>query len=141
MEMGLECETTSPAQAPFRPLESSVLSVLRHQLVKGHGFFADFGFAHHEFRHIIFNDDIDNIKKDRWGKGVRLDWFTGEKNSAVQIVTFDTNGKHTEKTLLKNEDAEIVVVPNASLQTTAKEMILLGKRRGNQKFARLAFLD
>jgi hypothetical protein len=91
--------------------------------------------------HIIFNDDIDNIKKDRWSKNVKLDWFTGEKNSAVQIVTFDTNGKHTEKTLLKNEDAETVVVPNAAVQVTSKEMILLGKRKGNQKFARLTFLD
>ncbi len=91
--------------------------------------------------HIIFNDDIDNIKKDRSAKGVKLDWFTGEKNSAVQIVSFDNTGKHSEKTLLKNEDAEIVVVPNASLQTTANEMILLGKRKSHQKFARLTFLN
>jgi hypothetical protein len=91
--------------------------------------------------HIIFNDDIDNIKKDRFSKGARLDDFTGEKNSAVQMVSFDANGKHTEKTLLKNEDAEIVVVPNASVQTTSREMILLGKRKGNQKYARMTFLD
>lgn len=91
--------------------------------------------------HIIFNDDIDNAKKDRWGRDIKLDWFTGEKNSAVQIVTFDATGKHTEKTLLKNEDAETIVVPQAAVQTGAREMILLGKKRGNQKFARLTFLE
>jgi hypothetical protein len=91
--------------------------------------------------HIIFNDDIDNIKKDRWARGIKLDWFTGEKNSAVQIVSFDSNGQHSEKTLLKNEDAETLVVPKAAVQTDAREMILLGKKRSHQKFGRLTFLE
>jgi hypothetical protein len=88
--------------------------------------------------HIIYNDDKDNVDavKDK-----DLDAYTGEKNSIALLVTLDATGKMKRKPLFSNKENEITSVPKAAVQISPTEMLLLGKRKSDQKFAKLTFVD
>lgn len=84
--------------------------------------------------HIVYNDDEDNAKAFTGS-----DSFTGEKNSVTLLITIDAAGKIKRKELFNNKEEEIITVPKAAVQINDNQLILLGKKKKDQKFCRITF--
>ncbi len=116
-------------------------TISKHQITTGGGDgFMSFGLIVNDKIHFIFNDDVDNAKKNRFATKATFDPYTGERNSALVMVSFDDNGKHSEVTLFNGKEKDTRAYPRYLFQDTPTEGILIGKLGSDKKLARIKFI-
>ncbi len=115
--------------------------VHKYQVSNGVRRFMSYGVIINDKIHLVFNDDVSNLKNNRFADDSAVEPFTGEKNSAVVMVSFDDKGKFSEKTIFLNKKLETRANPRKLFQISPKNAILPCIKGDDEKFASIRFID
>ncbi len=86
--------------------------------------------------YFLFNDHPDNLD---YADGDKLSRFNKSKGSLATMVKLNKFGKQERKALFSYKEAEVLIRPKVCGQIKNNEMVIFGKKRKIQRFAKVTF--